>query len=172
MVKGKNNKLFYILVVLFIAVVLTWLAITRSNNTRYPIGGANYSQTERYTSKFLNIEFIIPSEFSVEDKQVDILLKKNDSTIDIGRTGTNFESPEEYLVDLSAKNKFQITEEKKLSIDEYPALKVIIKHPFSGDPDTYAYFVYKDYAVYRISTNNKNLLGDLDEIAKSFRYTP
>lgn len=173
MAKGikKNIRLYYLLL-LVLALVLILLVIINSNNAHYFNGVNNYSQSERYISKFMHIEFIVPSGFSIEDKLIDISLKKNDEAINMSRIGTNFESPREHLKNLSIRNKLRIIEEKDLTINGMQAVRAIIKSPLSGSPDELSYFIYNDYAIYSFSTSSPELYGDLDEIAKSFRYTP
>lgn len=122
-------------------------------------------QTKAFQSKNMRFSINVPLDFATQEKFTTLILTKNDNEIKISRVATNFDNLEDYLVDLSNKNKFTVLDSKKLIINEFSSVQGNINQER-------IYFIYADSWVFSMSTTSEALFDDLDQIAKSFQYTP
>lgn len=173
----KNNFSVSLIVVILFSVVVVYFVLRAvnmyqpaSSNLSLPIGKQNSSQI--FKSKNLKFTIDVPSKFRIEEKFTTVFLRNTLGEILVDRIGTNFSNIDDYLEDLSIKNKLLIEKKNKFLIDNYNSMNVVIKHPVSKDQDSKAYMIYVDYFIYTFSTTYPDLFDDLDQIAKSFRYSP
>lgn len=160
--KQKNKKILLILFIVFMSVISSVFLIK-----------VFYQPIKTYHSDFLKTTINYPRDFELDEKFGLITLKNNaNEAVTISRIGTNNDSIEGFLFDLSDRNKVQISSKKKLNINGYEFMSVVINHPLSKTPDTKVYYFYRENFVYSISTKYPELYDDLDFIAKSFRYEP
>lgn len=139
---------------------------TSSPKAAIPTQTSNVPEsTKTYQSKDMKISIRINSNINVEDRLGRIILNNQKGQIIINKTGTNFENIKEYLEDLQLKNHFVLEMKKDLEINSNSAISGYLK-------DEKFYYIYADYRVYSLSTSSESLYDDLDQIAKSFRYTP
>ena len=174
MTKAKNNKknIYIGIIIAIISLVILFRFAYIQKDSPFDSFNSNYSMSKNYTFSTLKFSINVPNDYRIDDKSISINLIKGKNEINIGRNGTNHQNIDNYLNDLGSKNKIVFVDRENLTIGNYDAIKTIIKHPISGDPDNLTYFIYKDYFIYRFSTSNKELFDDLDQIARSFRYTP
>lgn len=171
--KGRSFAFLLFVLVISLTALLEAVYINRVSNDSYSHLQANNSnETKEYKSKDLKISINVPSGFRIEDKFASISLIKTEGVINIGRNGTNFESIEGYLDDLSLKNRITITDKEKVMINNINAIRGVIKSSGGPQREDKVYFFYNNFAVYSIATSIPALFDELDEIAQSFRYTP
>jgi|GEM_PF-4593025 len=154
--KGQNNKRFLFFIAFFVSIILIALLLK-----------VFYVPTKTYHSDFLKISIDYPSNYQMEERFGTITLQSAKGKITVGSNGTNYESIDEYLEDLSHANNFTITNKEKIKFKYELATLVTI------DNEKKDYFFYPaKWSVYVISASSSVLYPDLDRIAKSFRYEP
>ncbi|OGK51997.1 hypothetical protein A2966_04310 [Candidatus Roizmanbacteria bacterium RIFCSPLOWO2_01_FULL_41_22] len=137
----------------------------------YPIGQEANAVTEepgerQFNSRFLKLAFKIPQGYTVKTDDMSYVdLHKLDNQISVSRIATNFPSIDDHINDLSEKNHFTFMNKKNMFIGNLPT-----RQGFIGEDKTY--FILANYWVYSFSTSSPELYGDLDQIARSFRYLP
>lgn len=151
----SGKTILYILAFLVIALGVVFLV------------KAFYPATKTYHSDFLKITIDYPENFKLEEKFETITLKNNKGTIIISTNGTNYDSVDGYLDNLSELNNFRITKKEKVKLKYEDATIITI------DNRKKDYFFYPtEWSIYFISASSPELYGDLDKIAESFRYEP
>lgn len=173
MIKAKNNKTIIYLILVAIVIFTIVLAFKLSapqieNNT---LNTFRATQNKTYASKLLKFSIDYPSNCALEEADTDINLNCNSGSIRISRYGTNFSNPSDFFRDLSIKNRFTIIESKSTELNTMPAIEAKITYP-GGPAIEKIYYIYINYAIYSISSSSPELYSDLDQIAKSFKYTP
>ncbi|MBI4084532.1 MAG: hypothetical protein HY431_01360 [Candidatus Levybacteria bacterium] len=136
------------------------------NNYQQP----NTSQNTTFQSKNLKFIVLAPKNFEIEESFTSVIFKNEEGEIVLGRSGTNFKKLEEYLEDLSIKNRATITNRQYFN-GQPNIVKGRIRYQ-NIQTEKEIYFIYNDNWVYSLSTDSEALFDDLDEIAKSFRYRP
>lgn len=155
----KKNKL---VIVLIIASVVAFVCFNNYLNPRdYKI----------FDSRSMNISFEIPSGSMLEDKFASVTIKKNNSEILISRNGTNFNELDSYLSDLHEKNRVMVIKSENLKIDGYESVKQMLSNKSGEENSRMTYFVFIKPRVYILSTTSEDLYDELDQIARSFKYT-
>lgn len=149
----KNQKL---LAGLFVGVVIVFLS--------YSLRG--YGLTTIYSSTNNHFMISVPSGYSVVEKFNTATFSRQGSSFDVTSTGTNFSDVDEYLDDMFIKNKLvpKPTAEA-LSIDA--GLPARSWESASSKNVT----ILSGDSVYSLSTSSPALYDELEQIAKSFRYT-
>ena len=100
-----------------------------------------------------------------------VYLRDNEKEIMVSKNNTNFLTIDEYVRELEKRNKVKINSSYDAKIDGNPVLVGYIAHLLSNLPTEKAYFIMpKKYTIFLISTSSPELYGDLDQIARSFRY--
>lgn len=173
MIKAKNNKKIIYSIIAIISIVAIVLIFKQNtppavNNTT---DNLNYPQGKTFTSKLLKFSIDYPNNCNIEEADTDINLNCNSEIIRISRYGTNFSNPSDFFRDLSIKNRFTIIDSKSIELNTMQALEAKITYP-GGPAIEKIYYIYKNYAIYSISASSPELYSDLDQIARSFRYTP
>ncbi len=155
----KKNEL---VIVLIIASVISIVYFNNYLNPRdYKI----------YDSKSMNISFEVPPESRLEDKFASVTVKENNGEILISRSGTNFNDLDSYLSDLHEKNRAMVIKSENLEIDGYESVKQALSNKSGEENFRMTYFVFIKPRVYNFSTTSEDLYDELDQIAKSFKYT-
>ncbi len=138
--------------------------------TSQPTSTKSAEQTKTFQSKTLKFTIILADNFQIEEKpgRVDLLNPNGKAYID--RNTTNFSDINEYLKDLDMHNKVKIIENKQIAINNYSAN---LRRITLGSGETQkVYTIFIDGWIYSIYSDSDSLYSDLDQIAKSFRYTP
>lgn len=155
----KKNKLTLVLIIISV------IAFVYFNNYLNP------QDYKIYRSKSMNISFEVPSESILEDKFASVAIKKNNREILISRNGTNFNELDSYLSDLHEKNRAMVIKSENLEIDGYESVKQVLSNKSGEENSRMTYFVFIKPSVYNFSTTSEDLYDELDQIAKSFKYT-
>lgn len=160
--KQTGNVLILIIIVAILAI---GAVIYYKSNSSQPESTKSAEQAKTIQSKNLKFSVEIPSDFEKQEKFTTVILNNNGNEIKISRVATNFENLENYLADLSNKNKFNLSNKENLSINDSVAIR-------GNTNDEKIYFIYRDGWVFSISTDSNSLFDDLDQIAHSFHYIP
>lgn len=179
--KQLNTKKIYLLITVFVIIIFSLVLIKLS------IKGSSY-QSERdlqpqnnisisplnkmYYSKYLKITLDYPMEYQLEERLGTVYLKKDNNLIIVDRIGTNYNSIDDYLDYLTKINEVQIVDRQIVKVNRLNGMRATVKHPNTQNPDNKVYYFYINNFIYDISTTNPILYSDLDQIARSFRYTP
>lgn len=163
---------------LFSSVVYYSLKSTNKSN-KYSINAPIQPETTRssqettkiFSSKNLKISFVVPLNSSVEEKFTTVIIKIDSHNIKVSRSGTNFDTLDDYLKDLGAKNNFSLLDKKTSDISEFQSISGRIERSIEPLQEK-IYFIYADGWIFTFSTSFESLYDDLDQIAQSFKYTP
>lgn len=170
-----------ILIILAIIAALTTGAIIyfKSNSFSTPqptstprAATSSDGQIKTFQSKNLKFTINIPAYLQIEEKFTTVILKSNNTQIVLSRIATNFENLEDYLNDLSIKNKLVIEDREVKTINNLNSVTANIKASVNRDKNEKVYFIYVDNWIYSLTTDSESLYDDLDQIAQSFKYTP
>lgn len=136
-----------------------------------PIDSAVPSNSDSKDFRFDNLKFELKlfSTDTAKEGNAYIEIHRDGKIIDIVRNGTNHNSLNSYLNDSDTKKTIKILNQESMKINDYEA---IVRVETDQAKNQKAYYIYTDNWVYIISTNEESLFDDLDQIAKSFRYTP
>jgi hypothetical protein len=174
----KNAKIFILIIVLLILLVtlfnkdmldqLIFVPKVENNNA-----SNSQNHVTKYYSEQMGIAFYYPDNYELTDRSINILLESEVGQIIIGKVGTNYNSIDEFLdarfrLDNLKKNIIS----KHIDISGLDFVEVVLAYPNRPDLNRKEYFLYKNHSVLSLSTNKTDLYSDLDQIARSFRYTP
>lgn len=163
--KKNNNVIIFIVLVLAFGTIL-YLAANRSTPSPLSKSNPTIEQTKIFqSSNTMKFSIALPVTYSVEEKFGKVTVLTPSGEIYINQIGTNYDNLEDFLQNVKERNKFSIKEERKLIINDLPAM-------LWEKTDERLYMLYRENTVYTISTKPKSLYDNLDKIAKSFRYTP
>lgn len=169
--KQRGNILIILIVIT--AVILGFAFYNQSKTANPPSSSQpTTAQTKTFQSKTLKFSITLDSNFAIKDTGITVVLTKDEDDIKISRNGTPFNSLTEYLKDFDSTRSLKVEQENRLNINNLDATSRI-EYFATGARDSHKiYFILIPDAVYSISTNSESLYNDLDQIAKSFRYTP
>ena len=161
--KVKNNKNLF-LVTLTVVLIVFGALISQSRPEKTKVFRS---------SSIMNFSIEVPTGFKVTESlgSVSILYAGDEGEILIGRSGTNFDSLTEYLNDLNAKNRTRVINSQSETINSYQAFKQTLVNDDLEESNRVTYFIYVDGQVYSISTASESLYDELDQVARSFKYT-
>ena len=170
MTKAKNkSKNIFIITIIFVIILFFGLVFKTNYNNSY-VNTPNQN-VRAYSSKFLKFSIHKPSEYTVEEKYTSVTLKKKKQEISIDRTGTNFDTIDGYINDLASKNRLEIEHKEKISINNNKEAMIIDYRTINNNEKIYIIYA-TDWTIFTLSASSKTLYPDLDQIARSFRYTP
>jgi hypothetical protein len=180
--KNKNrNKKFWILLVIGVILYIFFAIIflyQKKVSTYQKITIPTLMPTSslaQYHSEFLKIRFSVSAGFYIRELHNDITIKNDVGEISILRNGTNDDSIEGYLFDISdrGRGRIQIINKQKTKINGLDVISCDIKSLVNNEPEgKYYYFYSAPGTVFIITTSTPELFGELDQIAQSFRYEP
>lgn len=176
--KKKTNKGISIWLLVFALLVFFGIIlITISSQKTITNDDKRYKQSETgeskmFESKYLKFSITLPPGYQANDETSRIIFNSQSGQIYVNRNGTQFDNLDSYLNSFDQKTDLNIVSESELSIDGSEAIVRILENTDSTTGQEKIYFVYIDNFVYKISTTERDLFDDLDQIAKSFRYTP
>lgn len=164
MLKTKKKDRNKILVILLLFIILGGLLFYFNSN--YQFQGANIShQVKTFnSSNLLKFSIDLPVDYEVAERFGSVSVNSSRGTISIDRNGTNFTNLKDYVE--NSRNNLKETVQKKEFI-KINGLESMVG--VSGNQRIY--FIYFNYSVYILSTSSDALYDDLDQIARSFRYT-
>ncbi len=179
MAKKLNKKTIILdLVILGVFLILGYYFVVKlvansSYSLRQQTNNSNLNQAKTYASKTLKFTIDVPSQFQINERLTEVHLADNaKEEVIISRVGTNFSNIDDYMNDLSIKNKINREDVIKVNINGLNGIREIVKYPGGPQMGEKTYYIYSENWVYYISTNSESLFSDLDKIAQSFKYTP
>ena len=167
-IKTKHGLIIIIVFVLLFGIGIYLVANTNKGSTPQTDSILDTKQKTKIfrSSSVMKFSIVVPSNYEVVERLGSVTISTNAEEIHVDRIGTNFETLDSHLDNLSKLNHLTILEKENLTINSLPAVKGIIngkKH----------YFIYgAPWTVYSIFTSSESLFPALDQIASSFRYTP
>lgn len=167
----KGNIL--IILVVITAVMVAGLIYYKTNSTKLAppsepspkISTNSAEQTKIFQASSLKFTIELPVGYQAAEKLESVKITTKTGEILIGKNGTNFNNLDDYIKNSRNNITTRLTNRKELKINGLDAISGFI----DGEK---IYFIYVENTVYLISTNTSPLFNDLDQIAKSFRYTP
>lgn len=162
--------LFLIVIVIFNQKPFTKF---QSPNTALLPSSSPTSEIKKFNSKFLKIFFSAPSGYGISENGNHISINNNFGEIIISRRGTNSNTIEGAVFEISDRGTMQVTNKQKMKINNIDVISCNIKSLVSDEPESKGYYFYPvPWTVFSITTNDAELFDDLDQIARSFRYEP
>lgn len=166
--KKKTNKKNLKIIIAVVVLLFTSLSVLyvsqvflKQNNKQKSV---LLQTSKEYTSKFLKVTFTYPSNYTLEDRSSRITLSDPKGQIIIESNGTNYQTIDEYLDDLSQKNKFVISDKEKIDLNGKSAVRGNIGEEIY-------YFIYSDnWTVITVSTKSRDNFDDLERIVQSFHF--
>lgn len=172
--KNSAQKGNTFLIILVCAAIIIGAVIYYSNSFQEnaALNTANTPPPTPATTKFqsssvMKFSALIPQGFDKEEKFTLVTFKNNQGAILVSKSGTNFNSLNDHVEFIKEKNGFELSSEKLMSLNGYSTIVGLI-----GEEKNYFIMPDDSYAVYTVSTKSPQLYSALDQIAKSFRYTP
>ena len=173
--KKRKNRLTILVSIFVLSIIVLFISSYNSQTPPKQINGyqVQFPVNDRwYNSSILKFSILVPAEYTIEDQQITVTLTKNNEKITIIRNGTNYQSLEEYLKNSDLKLDLKIEQEDELEINGIKSVKRV-EYFTKGQKNRHKiYFLFKNNAVYGISTDSESLFSDLDTIALSFHYIP
>lgn len=123
-----------------------------------------------FDSKYLQFSVDLPNGFQATDGTSRIAINSDPGTIYVSRNGTQFKDLDSYIADFDSRRKLTPSDANKLTIDGYEALSRTVVFPDQNYSQR-SYYVYVNNAIYVFSTSSEELYDELDQIARSFKYT-
>ncbi len=173
--KKRKNRLRILGIIFALSIIVLFITSYIANSLPKQITNyqAQFPVNDRwYHSSILKFSILVPAEYAIDDKQITVMLHNKKGDIIVSRVGTNFDSIETFLNDFQIKNKLEILSKYKLKINELDTLKTSIKYIGGPKNGEITYYLYKNFAIYSLSTSVPTLFSDLDTIAHSFQYIP
>lgn len=130
------------------------------------------NQIKTYQSKNLQFNIGPSNDWKIDEGNAFVNLNNNYGKINLSRIATNFYNLSDYLKDFDSKRTVKIDLEESLMIDGYDSIKRTENFTGGSIIKQKVYYIFIDSWVYSLSTSSESLYDELDQIAKSFRYTP
>lgn len=165
--KKELRKVLMIMTALFVAVLI--LVIFNSRDILNLNSGEG--KQNKYEFESIQMSLIKPVGWEISEKSSYVDLIKNNEKINLSRSGTNFDNIMSYLRDFDSKRNLEIEMESTLRNNDYDVIQRIEKFNGGSVNKQKVYYIYVNNWVYALSTSSEDLYDDLDQIAKSFKYT-
>ena len=178
MKKKKGNQYNKILIFLCILIMFvlssTYFFYVNNSNRNYGYNTDLPSDQYKQTYKSQNLKFTIelPKGYQVEDQGIRVLISNSVGAIIISRNGTEFNDLSSYLDNFDNSTNLIKSKDENMKISGLDSRVRVFENSDVSLGVEKIYFIYVDNAIYKISTTIELLFDDLDQIAKSFQYTP
>ena len=173
------KKINFVLIFLSLAIVIIcYLFLIYTKNTKTsphritPSPTISDQKLKSFKSQYLNFTLELPVTYDIKDGTTSVIIDYNQDQIIVVRNGTGFSDLKSYLEEFDKRNKWIIIDENNLMISNYQSVMRMFKRSQDSITKEKIYFIYTNYSIYKLSTTSENLFGILDQMAKSFRYTP
>ena len=160
----KKSKTQRKVIITLVVLVIIFLSLFYLRNSLYSFDLDN----ETYKSDILNFMINLPANFKVSDTGITLVLKNSNGEVSIIRNGTQYDDLKSYLVAQDLDSNYVIQDVVNMKVD---GLTVVARTESYGDKNIKFYYVYAPNSVYILSTSSEDLYDELDQIAKSFKYT-
>lgn len=127
-------------------------------------------QSNTYTSEVLDISFLVPEGFEIEEIQPVVYLRSDKGEVSITKNNLDMNDFGLFIEQYDERRNINVLSSIKLKINGYQSYKRVMQ--FSGiDRIQKSYFIFPDqWVVYTLSTTSPELYDDLEEIVQSFKY--
>lgn len=125
----------------------------------------NLEKLKAFRSSVMEFEIDIPVSYEIKERSSSVSIFAPEGEIRVLRNGTEYDNLDGYVAHLEEFNGVSFQKESDSAINNLSAQKGILEGELT-------YFIYTNHVVYSVSTSEEALYSDLDQIAKSFRYTP
>ncbi len=170
MKKSAQTGNTFLIILICAAIIIGTVTFFTNNlrkNTDSDIPSLTPTTTKFQSSSALKFSVDVPANLVAVDNNGYVQVANEEGKILIIRNGSFFNNLKEYLSDLEAKNGFILSNKDTVSMSQTETITGNI-----GDEKNYFIMPEGSYAVYILSTKSPQLYSALDQIAKSFRYTP
>lgn len=170
--KKQIQILVILVLVILTGVIIYFRYLPKENKPNTPVVNkqSNTPKYKTFKSEVINISIQLPQDYLIEEKLTHVELKKGNNSIGLDRNAHAFRTLKEYLDDADEKDKLEFTRViNEFEINSFPA---VIRDELRGGVKVRMYYIFTPDWVYIFSTDSESLYPDLDQIAKSFRYTP
>jgi len=169
---AQKGNTFLIILMCAAIVVGAVIFYTNSFQENATLDTANTPSPTPATTKFqsssvMKFSIDVQQNFVVQDNNGFITIMSGENQILISKNGTNFNNINDFLETLQNQNRFKLTDPIDLLINDAEAIAGTF-----GEEKIYYVMPNGAYRVYILSTKSPQLYSALDQIAKSFRYTP
>ncbi len=161
----KSSTLVFILLAVAGIIVAAGAYYTFQKNSSEPTPTTAQGLKTFKSSETMDFTIEVPVEYEVEEWFEVLLIDAPDGELQISQNGTNYDNLDEHIAALEELNRVSYTKEEDLIIDGSPAQRGTLENER-------IYFIFSEDRVYALSTEQPELYDDLDQIARSFRYTP
>ena len=168
MTKQKGNITILLILIAIILIGTGYLIINKNASAptvpvqnSVPTHSPKSDEEIKKVFKSETMKFSIEASqlFQIEEKINTLKLTNKNGAITINRTGTNFDSLQEYIDNLVKENSLVFIEKELLIINSLDALKAKVNQ---GK----LYYFYAENTVYTLFTKTESLYSDLDQIAQ------
>lgn len=164
----SNIKSPALIIFLFLGFLAVFYIFFSNITNQYQVSRNNESRV--YESEYLKFTLNLPIAYQVADETSRITLNSKKGKLTIVRNGTQFNSINEYLNDFDLKRNLEIIKDQNLKINGYDSRSRELLFSDQNIKQKSIY-IYVDSWVYVLSTSSEELYDELDQIAKSFKYT-
>lgn len=162
-----NRPLVVIGCLVIVLVLFTVASRSTNNKIRTPTPSTSpIAQSHTFTSSPVMGSFTItiPEGFEVEEEFGTLKLISSKGEIRISQNGSNFDNLNDHIEHMEQSNRVSFVDETKYTLRELEAQKGFINKQKT-------IFIYSNFNVYSISSNNLDLYDSVDHLAQSF-YLP
>lgn len=141
--------------------VLVWWQVGSSETI--PI--TNSSTRTFNSGRVMDFVIEVPTTFEITEKSSRVSFSDSQGAIYIDQVFTELDDLDTYILNSKNNLETRLEDREEISINDLEAVS-----GFIGDRKEY--LIYADGRVYFIFTDSPALYDDLDQAARSFRYTP
>lgn len=159
--KVKSNKSLFLAAIIVVLIVFgVLISQSRSEKTK-----------AFQSSEVMDFSISVPADFEVSERFGSVTVDADKKgKIAINRNGTQFKDLGSYIANFDSMRKLTSSDTKKFTVDGHDTLARTVKFPDQNYSQR-SYYLYIDNVVYIFSTSSEELYDELDQIAKSFKYT-
>lgn len=164
--KSKQNSTLFIVIALIVIVIgISGYILNQFSKRTITTTPTTVPQFKTYHSDVMDFTIDVPGEYEITEYLGGVNLFSSNGQIYIDQNATNFEKLDEFLKDSKGTSYDKLKEKKSFKINGLDSVSGFID-------ERKIYFVYTDFNVYLLYTKDAVLYYDLDQIAKSFNYSP
>lgn len=168
----KKQNILHLLILLIVGLASIIFLQTIISNSKDKKVEITSSTVKKYIFSNLNFSVEVPEGFKAQDTGITVIFSGMNGKIEVARNGTQFNTLDDYLLNSDNKSNIIVQEERVEKISNYETVQRIEGQGDKSKPKYKIYFIFVRSFVYTLSTDSEALYDDLDQIARSFRYTP
>ncbi|MBI2009663.1 MAG: hypothetical protein HYS86_00655 [Candidatus Chisholmbacteria bacterium] len=165
MARKKGNIFSQYWVAVIVGVVLLAFLAWRQVGSSETIPTSNSSIKTFRSNQVMDFAIEVPSVFEITEKSSRVSFSGSKGAIYIDQVFTELNDLDTYILNSKNNLETRLEDREEVSINNLEAVS-----GFIGDRKEY--LIYANGRVYFIFTDSPDLYNDLDQMARSFRYTP